>query len=60
MKLRKLRFYLRKVEVTVEEDGKSVWGSEWLNPFIFYREAFWFSIVLPELGKLVSEEQVEE
>jgi len=63
---------LRKLEVTVEEEGKSrdlqliaksalqswsAWGSVWFNLFIFYREAFWFSTALPELLKLVSEEQ---
>ena len=63
---------LRKLEVNVDEEGKSrnlqlvaksalqswsAWGSVWFNLFIFYREAFWFSTALPELCKLVSEEQ---
>jgi len=65
---------LRKLEVAVEEEGKprdlqlvaksalqswSAWGSVWFNIFIFYREAFWFSTALPDLGNLVSKEQAE-
>ena len=63
---------LRKLEVTVEEEGVTrqlhlvaktalqSWitlANVWFNWFIFYREAFWFTVALPELSKLVSDEQ---
>jgi len=63
---------LRKIVVTVEEGGKvrklhlvvkaalqqaSAWGSVIFGLFIFYRETFWFDTALPELVRLVSEEQ---
>ena len=59
---------LRKLVVTVEEEGRprdlhlvaksalQTWAAcanVWLNLFIFYRESFWFSTALPELGQLV-------
>lgn len=59
---------LRKLVVTVEEEGRArdlhlvaksalqtwaAWANVWLNLFIFYRESFWFSTALPELGQLV-------
>lgn len=65
---------LRKLVVTVEEEeGKSrdlhlvakaalqswaSWANVWFGLFIFFRESFWFSHGLEELGKLVSEEQL--
>ena len=33
------------------------WGNVWFGLFIFFRESFWFSTALGELGKLVSQEQ---
>ena len=63
---------LRKLVLSVEEEGASrelhlvaksalqswaAWGNVWFNLFMFYREAFWFASALPELGKLVNEEQ---
>ena len=63
---------LRKLVVTVEEGGASrelhlvaksalqswaSWGNVWFGLFIFFRESFWFSTALGELGKLVSQEQ---
>jgi hypothetical protein len=63
---------LRKIVVTVEDGGKprklhlvvkgalqsaSAWGSVIFGLFIFYRESFWFDTALPELLRLVSEEQ---
>jgi len=63
---------LSKIVVTVEEGGKqrklhlvvkaalqsaSAWASVIFGLFIFYRETFWFGTALPELVKLVSEEQ---
>ena len=63
---------LRKLVVTVEEVGASrelhlvaksalqswaSWGNVWFGLFIFFRESFWFSTALGELGKLVSQEQ---
>ena len=63
---------LRKLVVTVEEVGASrelhlvaksalqswaSWGNVWFGLFIFFRESFWFSTALEELGKLVSQEQ---
>ena len=63
---------LRKLEVTVEEEGVTrqlhlvaktalqSWitiANVWFNWFIFYRESFWFTVALPELSKLVSDEQ---
>ena len=63
---------LRKLVVSVQEEGVSrelhlvaksalqswaAWGNVWFNLFIFYREAFWFASALPELSKLVTEEQ---
>jgi len=63
---------LRKLVVTVEEEGASrelhlvakaalqswaSWGNVWFGLFIFFRESFWFSTALGELGKLVSKEQ---
>ena len=65
---------LRKLVVTVvEEEGKSrdlhlvakaalqswaSWANVWFGLFIFFRESFWFSHGLEELGKLVREEQL--
>ena len=63
---------LRKLVVTVEEVGASrelhlvaksalqswaSWGNVWFGLFIFFRESFWFSTALGELGQLVSQEQ---
>ena len=63
---------LRKLAVTVEEGGETrevhlvaksalqtwgAWANVWFNLFMFYREAFWFASALPELSKLVSDEQ---
>ena len=63
---------MRKLEVTVEEEGVTrqlhlvaktalqSWitlANVWFNYFVFYREAFWFNAALPELSKLVSDEQ---
>ena len=63
---------LRKLVLSVEEEGASrelhlvaksalqswaAWGNVWFNLFMFYREAFWFASALPELGKLVTDEQ---
>ena len=63
---------LRKLVVTVEEEGGTgevhlvaksalqswgAWANVWFNLFMFYREAFWFAAALPELSKLVSDEQ---
>ena len=63
---------LRKLVVTVEEVGASrelhlvaksalqswaSWGNVWFGLFIFFRESFWISTALEELGKLVSQEQ---
>ena len=63
---------LRKLVVTVEEGGTSrdlhlvakaalqswaSWGNVWFGLNIFFRESFWFSTALGELGKLVSKEQ---
>ena len=63
---------MRKLEVTVEEAGVTrqlhfvaktalqSWitlANVWFNYFIFYREAFWFNAALPDLSKLVSDEQ---
>merc|ERR1712110_30640 len=63
---------LRKLVVTVEEEGASrelhlvakaalqswaSWGNVWFGLNIFFRESFWFSTALGELGKLVSKEQ---
>ena len=59
---------LRKLVVTVEEEGEArelhlvaksalqtwaAWANVWFNLFMFYRESFWFSTALPELGQLV-------
>ena len=35
----------------------SAWGSVIFGLFIFYRETFWFDTALPELVRLISEEQ---
>ena len=35
------------------------WGNVWFGLFVFFRESFWFSTALGELGKLVSQEQAE-
>jgi len=63
---------LRKLVVTVEEGGTSrdlhlvakaalqswaSWGNVWFGLYIFFRESFWFSTALGELGTLVSKEQ---
>ena len=63
---------MRKLEVTVEDAGVTrqihfvaktalqSWitlANVWFNYFVFYREAFWFNAALPELSKLVSDEQ---
>jgi len=63
---------LRKLVVTVEEEGASrelhlvakaalqswaSWGNVWFGLFIFFRESFWFSTALGELGKLTNKEQ---
>jgi len=63
---------LRKLVVTVEEGGTSrelhlvakaalqswaSWANVWFGLNIFFRESFWFSAALGELGKLVSQEQ---
>ena len=63
---------LRKLVISVEEEGVTrevhlvaktalqSWitlANVWFNWFIFYREAFWFTTALPELCKLVSDEQ---
>ena len=63
---------LRKIVVTVEENGQrrtlhlivkgaldnaAAWSSVIFGLFIFYRETFWFDTAVPELQRLVSEEQ---
>ena len=63
---------LRKLVVSVQEEEVSrelhlvaksalqswaAWGNVWFNLFMFYREAFWFAAALPDLSKLVSDEQ---
>ena len=66
---------LRKLVVTVEDgEGKSrelylvaksalqswvSWANVWFGLFIFFRESFWFSTAIGELGKLVKKEQME-
>ena len=63
---------LRKLVVTVEEEGRTrelhlvaktalqswpSWGNVWFGLFIFFRESFFFSTALGELGKLTTKEQ---
>ena len=35
----------------------AAWGNVWFSLFIFYREAFWFGMALPELSQLVTKDQ---
>ena len=63
---------LSKIVVTVEDGGKeqklhlvikaalqsaAAWANVIFGLFIFYRETFWFDTALPELVRLVNEEQ---